>query len=105
EDRLERLRPRGLSSSGRRDGDGAPLFASLIAENADREKEGKAPLGVADIGLSGETDVFVLHLPVSTGGSVGWKAEELPRVAFRAWMGADQESLEDYQEAAVASLR
>jgi hypothetical protein len=83
----------------------AQKIAGLIAENADREKDGKAPLGVKDIGLSGGTDVFVLHLLITTIGPVGWKPAELPLVAFRAWMGADQESLEDYQEAAIASLR
>ena len=83
----------------------AQKVASLIAENAEREKDGKRPLGVKDIGISGGTDVFVLHLLVTTTGPVGWKPAELPQVAFRAWMGADQESLEDYQEAAIASLR
>lgn len=78
----------------------------LIGENTERKKQGLAELRVTDVGLSGGTDVFVVHFVLSTGESdVGWKPEDLPNVAARFWMGAENEALEDYQEAAIASLR
>jgi hypothetical protein len=86
------------------------LFAGkihrLVGENTERRKAGLAELRVADVGLSGGTDVFVVHFVLSTGESeVGWNGVDLPNVAARFWMGADHEALGDYQEAAIASLR
>jgi hypothetical protein len=78
---------------------------SLVVENERRAKEGKTTwLGISDIGLSSIGDVFFVHFFV-TDGSPGWESNELPKLHARFWMGGDAESLGDYSEAAIASLR
>jgi len=79
---------------------------ALLAENEAREKESppRAPFGVADIQVASFLHGFMMVLFVSTDAAL-WPAESLPKVVGRFWLAADAESLSDYQEAAIASLR
>lgn len=86
------------------------LFArkiqALVDENEARGKEmpPRAPLGIADVQISSFLHGFMMVFLLSTDADL-WPAEKLRKVVGRFWLAGDAESLSDYQEAAIASLR
>lgn len=86
------------------------LFArkiqSLVDENEARQKESppRPPLGIAEIEVASFLHGFMMVLFVSTDAAL-WPPGSLRRLVGRFWLAADAESLSDYQEAAIASLR
>ncbi len=73
---------------------------ALIDENAERE----SPLGVADVQMTSFIHGYIMMFLVSTDAEL-WPANTLGAVSARFWLSSDAESLGDYQEAALASLR
>lgn len=85
----------------------AQYILDLIAENAARVGHGQPELNVADMDIAGGGDghTFVVRiLLTSATPTLGWVSGALSNVQGRFWMGSDAESLQDYQEAAIASL-
>ena len=82
----------------------AQFLTDLIAENQGLQ----VPLGVADMDIAGGGDghTFVVRLLVTNAPTgTGWNSTVLTNVKGRFWMGADAEALQEYQEAAIASLK
>lgn len=79
---------------------------ALVDENAERgaSADKKPPLGIADVQMTSFIHGFMVMLVVTTEAEL-WPGEALGNVTARFWPGGDAESLGDYQEAAVASLR
>jgi len=85
----------------------AQYILDLIAENAARVAHGQPELNVADLDIAGGGDghTFVVRILVTSAQPpLGWAAGALTNVQARFWMGSDAEALQDYQEAAIASL-
>lgn len=79
----------------------------LIAENVVRAAAQQSQLNVADMDIAGGGDgyTFVVRVLVTTATpALGWVSGVLGAVEGRFWMGSDAEALQDYQEAAIASL-